>query len=221
MKLNDFFDHIYCLNLDKRIDRWKVCEREFDRLGIEVERFTACDGEAVLQEIPDEKKQFITVKPGALGLNISHQSLLMDAMEKKYNSFLLFEDDIEFSPTFMEDFDRFSEEVPVNWEILYLGGNLDLWQPTRQFSEHVYNGDRILAAHAVGFQKRTFQRLYDSITVQEIVDVTLARTSNQYNSYIFMPRMAFQRPDFSDIEKGTVDYYFLKNSQWEHIAGKS
>jgi hypothetical protein len=143
----------------------------------------------------------------------------MDAIEKKYNSFLLFEDDIEFSPNFLEDFDRYSDEVPVNWEMLYLGGNLDLWQP-RQITEHIYNGDRILAAHAVGFQKRTFQRIYDSITVNEIVDVTFARTSNQYNSYAMMPRIAFQRADYSNIEMGTVDYYFLKNSQWEHIAGK-
>ena len=39
----DFFDAIYCINLDERTDRWKHCLIEFKKLGISdrVIRFSA------------------------------------------------------------------------------------------------------------------------------------------------------------------------------------
>ena len=32
--INTFFDMIYCINLDDRVDRWDESKKEFDRLGI-------------------------------------------------------------------------------------------------------------------------------------------------------------------------------------------
>ena len=39
----DFFEEIYCINLDHRTDRWKLAQEEFDQLGIlgKVQRFSA------------------------------------------------------------------------------------------------------------------------------------------------------------------------------------
>ena len=39
----DFFDAIYCINLDERTDRWEHCLTEFEKLGISerVIRFSA------------------------------------------------------------------------------------------------------------------------------------------------------------------------------------
>ena len=43
----DFFDEIYCINLDKRVDRWNSAKEQFKKLGIDnkVKRFSAveCD----------------------------------------------------------------------------------------------------------------------------------------------------------------------------------
>ena len=30
----DFFDAIYCINLDERVDRWKHCLIEFEKLNL-------------------------------------------------------------------------------------------------------------------------------------------------------------------------------------------
>ena len=39
----DYFDKIFCINLDSRPDRWEQVQKEFDKVGIldRVERFSA------------------------------------------------------------------------------------------------------------------------------------------------------------------------------------
>ena len=51
MKLTNFFDKTYCVNLDRRIDRWADSMNEFKRFNlIEVERVSAIDGKTIEQE---------------------------------------------------------------------------------------------------------------------------------------------------------------------------
>ena len=45
MGLNDYFDKVYCINLDKRTDRWKESTDEFKKWGVSgVTRYSAVDG---------------------------------------------------------------------------------------------------------------------------------------------------------------------------------
>ena len=44
MKINDYFDKIICINLDKRPDRWREVQSQFKKAGISVQRFSAIDG---------------------------------------------------------------------------------------------------------------------------------------------------------------------------------
>ncbi|MFZ9376809.1 MAG: glycosyltransferase family 25 protein, partial [Candidatus Fonsibacter ubiquis] len=45
--LNDYFEKIYCINLDKRPDRWESAKKEFLKHNINVERYSAVDGKFV------------------------------------------------------------------------------------------------------------------------------------------------------------------------------
>ena len=42
--VNKVFDKVYCINLDKRTDRWKEVSTFFRKYNIQVERFRAVDG---------------------------------------------------------------------------------------------------------------------------------------------------------------------------------
>jgi len=46
MRLDKYFDKIYCINLDRRKDRWKETEKELKKWGLldQVERYSAVDG---------------------------------------------------------------------------------------------------------------------------------------------------------------------------------
>ena len=78
----DFFDEIYCINLERRTDRWKQCQSEFDKIGISdrVIKFNAFDN----KENPKK------------GCYDSHLSVIKLAYERKLKNVLIFEDDVAF-----------------------------------------------------------------------------------------------------------------------------
>ena len=44
ININKYFDYIYCLNLNKRADSWKVVYKRFKKHGIRANRFSAVNG---------------------------------------------------------------------------------------------------------------------------------------------------------------------------------
>jgi glycosyl transferase family 25 len=213
MSLNDFFDKIYCINLDRRPDRWEASQREFDRIGIEVERFSAVDGAN-----PDTSFVADTgLLPGEYGILDTHGSLLFTARDKGYESILILEDDIEFSPTFDKDWEAWHQEIPADWEMLYLGGNLVGWNPS-PVTKHVHKGEGLFAIHAFALAGAALREIPLFLT-QGPVDLQYARQSVNYKSYIMVPRMAFQREDYSDIQNAPANYQFLKQGQFPEVMG--
>ena len=83
----DFFDEIYCINLERRTDRWNQCQSEFDKIGIadRVIKFDAFDN----KENPKK------------GCYDSHLSVIKLAYERKLKNVLIFEDDVAFLKNMM------------------------------------------------------------------------------------------------------------------------
>jgi len=106
----DFFDEIYCINLERRVDRWKQCQSEFDKIGIanKVIRFKAFDN----KENPKK------------GCYDSHLSVIKLAYERKLKNVLIFEDDVAFLKRYDDrKLNRAIESLnETEWEFFYLGG---------------------------------------------------------------------------------------------------
>jgi GR25 family glycosyltransferase involved in LPS biosynthesis len=106
----DYFDEIYCINLERRKDRWEQCKSEFDKIGISdrVIKFNAFDN----KENPKR------------GCYDSHLSVIKLAYERKLKNVLIFEDDVAFLKRYddrklikaIENLDKH------DWEFFYLGG---------------------------------------------------------------------------------------------------
>ena len=63
--LNQHFDKIYCINLDKRTDRWEHESAQFRKYNIIIERVSAVEGNPDnLPIASDHLKRF----PGQLGV---------------------------------------------------------------------------------------------------------------------------------------------------------
>ena len=84
------YDKIYCINLDRRMDRWVEFKRDvlegMDLDKDKFERISAID-----------TAQLSTRNPGAIGAAVSHLKAWKDMIECGYDSVLVFEDD--FMPT--------------------------------------------------------------------------------------------------------------------------
>jgi GR25 family glycosyltransferase involved in LPS biosynthesis len=129
--INTYFDKIYCINLDRRNDRWENVNKKFQDKKIKVERFRAIDA----VDVDDE--EFKNANPNglhgieasvngiienksAMGCLLSHLSIIKDAKEKNYKRILIFEDDVIFS----DDFDaRIKSINELNWRLIYLGAS--------------------------------------------------------------------------------------------------
>ncbi len=98
MLLSQLFPHKFCINLDRRPDRWERMQEEFARHGIDgVQRFSAVDGSAVV--LPPHWRH----TAGAYGCLLSHVAVIEEARALNAESVLIFEDDTVFDPEFMDE----------------------------------------------------------------------------------------------------------------------
>lgn len=138
--------HIYCVNLDRRPERWSFMQDQFRLSRMPVRRWPAVDGTRIdvpkLVEvgliaqkalsrymIPTEYKLFgVDLTDGGIGCALSHMQIWKDIIECHGNKgddacFLVLEDDCKFASSFSEEelFERVAN-VPRDWEIIFLGG---------------------------------------------------------------------------------------------------
>jgi GR25 family glycosyltransferase involved in LPS biosynthesis len=206
--LNDYFDQIYCINLDKRKDRWKIAKEQFDFHNIEVSRFSAVDGKT-LNSNP-------YISRGAFGCLLSHLNVLKDARENRYKTILITEDDVEFSDNLNVKFFKYEIQLP-KWDILYLGANHALCNPYEQnppiqVNENVYKVNHAYALHAYAVKQSCYDFLIDNISeMNNSVDVIISKIQKHLEVYLFRPHLAWQSSGYSDIMEKDVNYSFLKN----------
>lgn len=207
--LNYYFQKIYCINLDKRTDRWKLAEPHLKDLGLDVERVPGYDGSALGLEFPPE------IKEGAVGCSLSHLFTIKLAKQNKFENFLLLEDDVVFDDEVNEKFFSVLDQVPDDWDMLYLGGQHFHGMDMPQINENVYKCVYTLAAQSVGIKNTVYDYFIDKLmNISKINDLHYAESHREINAYVIIPHLSWQRNTFSDIEKVHINYDFLKNHRY-------
>lgn len=117
MKFFDFFERFYIINLPERIDRRKHMERELQKIGIPFQSEKVNLFKAIK---PDDQHPFKSI--GIKGVFLSHLSILKEARELGLKKFLVFEDDAEFTPAFLELEEALVEQLSNSqWDIVQFG----------------------------------------------------------------------------------------------------
>ena len=129
MRINDYFDNIYLLNLHKRSKRLSKSRSKLDSLGIKYDVFGGCDG-SVLDHVWSKLESPYFSNPRYLGCAISHLSIYQDAIESGYNKILIIEDDNLIHHNIQHLFDSFT--IPNFSDLIYLGyiplsDDMSLW----------------------------------------------------------------------------------------------
>jgi hypothetical protein len=202
MKLNDYFDNIYIINLEHRTDRWQHCKQQMAKHGFTAEKFKAINRSELIN--------------GWQACTLSHIAVLEDARQRGFQRVLVLEDDFVLHNDFMSGF-----FLPINqdiyWQILYLGINNHL-EP-EIVSPFMYGG-RIrkiikgLTSHAVAYSN--VQLLDEFINLckelKTVIDVYQYEyfQRDKQTAYCFYPNLAWQLGGFSDIEQRDMYYEHLK-----------
>ncbi len=117
MKMTEFFDRTYVVNLPERRDRRREMAQELANAGIalapnQVEFFRAIR--------PESAGDFPGI--GALGCFLSHLSILKQAQKLKLKNVLIFEDDLAISKEFLaQQATLISQLQQQDWGMVYFG----------------------------------------------------------------------------------------------------
>lgn len=203
------FPHRYCINLDRRPDRWDAFQKEIYRIGISVERSQAING--VHEPYPDVQPAMpagLSRKERAqFACALSHRTLIQRAAERGYPNILIFEDDAEFAPDFLRLFFEHFPDIPPKWDALYFGG---IYRGERRpVAGRVYQLLDTLASHAYVINHTLYQPLLArsaELLGKKTWDVMLWDMQRQARVFGIIPALIWQRPDYSDIEGHFRDF---------------
>lgn len=201
------FDAYYCLNMPHRVDRWKQACYEFDLMNIDVHQV-----------------QGISHKDPKISFCLGMMQMIHDALKNDGETFLLMEDDVTFVRP--ELLPYCMAELPDNWDIFYLGANLqNVHTLPERYSFHLWRVYNAWTTHAVAYTRQALELIAERYEkeLQNVINDRGFDTQYMYdcwlgreilpavNAYVAIPNIAHQRPGFSDIWGHEVNYTNLFN----------
>jgi len=206
----------YCINLDRRVDRWDQCLQNYARYGLpadSVQRWSAC-----------EDAEF-----GALGCAKSHLAALADFLTKRSEPYcLILEDDFDLQRPWGDFVTQFNslQASGFDWDVLLLAGTCAVAyahaangtaRVVESQSASAYLMQRcyvpaVLHSFAYSVSMLEKFRNYtprDQWTLRFAIDQAWKNLQRVDRWFLVSPSMGQQRPSFSDIEQRDVDYSSL------------
>lgn len=202
MKLDQYFDRIFVINLKRRPDRLEKFFRgiaPYVTTTWNIQVVEAVDGH---KERPD-----LGLDAGKWGCAMSHKKVLNLIERDEISRSLIFEDDCEFFEGFEDKFTSALEDLPKNWDMFYLGGNL--WVPPIKFKNSIHKIVKCYAAHAYSVTLSFVKNFNDIIDPNQIIDNQYAELHSMMNAYVIHPSICGQFPSYSDLEHKEVDYSYI------------
>lgn len=174
--INDYFDEIYLINLERRKDRLLKADKKLKDFGISYKRMKAYDGQ-LLKEFVDPDI-LVRRTPGYLGCLLSHLEAIKISYDKGLDKILILEDDIIIHRRINEEFERIINtmelENNLDWDLLYLGGGQctgtftipetyidtspinDEMRPSR-----IWKADHVWSGHAYALNRKMMKWILD------------------------------------------------------------
>ena len=219
--INSFFEEVFCISLERRREDWynpatgrivkgrfAECQGEFSKNNIKVRYVDGVDG--LTLNIPKMTSIDGTpVSRGDIGCVLSHLKVVRFAREMKLSNYFVFEDDAELTANFNERFAGYIDQVPADWDMIYLGGNHDL--PVSMVAPNVARMHRTFTTHAIAVNHTVYDAMEEVLGREnDKVDICIAELHKRFNCYVFRPHLASQRASWSDILERDADYQHLR-----------
>ncbi|MCZ7372422.1 MAG: glycosyltransferase family 25 protein [Candidatus Methanoperedens sp.] len=189
--MKKYFDKLFVIHLPERKDRAKSMKVELSKIGWEYSLFPAIDGS--LQNPVTQR-----MSGGRLGCLLSHLALLNIARDSGFGGIAVFEDDVECSASFDDDFNMYHSNIPDDWDMIYFGVNHII--PPTSVAEGVCRITRGYTSHAYIIRDTLYDRAVELLgNEQHPVDVYYSMLHSEINAYCFSPPLIWQRDGISDV----------------------
>jgi GR25 family glycosyltransferase involved in LPS biosynthesis len=190
---------IFYINLNHRTDRNKHVLQQIKTIG--------CTGIRI---------EAVECKQGAIGCGMSHIRCLELAKENNLPFVCIVEDDITFTnpDLFRSQLDSFLSSS-MDWDVLLLGTNMGPPFDKEEGCLRVFNAQTttgyIVKHHYYDTLLNSFKRsvgylLTDYNVKMFAIDIQWKQLQQRDRWYVLYPLTVIQKEDYSDIEKGIVNY---------------
>lgn len=207
----------YVINLAHRTDRYKSVFSECAKNNIIPIRIEAVNG----------RGEFKNIAPSPLlqshyGCTASHIKALETALQSSNDYSMIIEDDCVLLDSFREKLKTYTEQLPSDWDLLYLGGSLinkPIYQggelinkdAAEKYSENIYTAKKVLTTHACIVKNKSIPKLLEVIkSRRDRIDVLFQEFQSRCNCFIVYPELAWQRAGHSDIVGVTTNNTHLR-----------
>ena len=191
MKVNEYFDAVVVINLDRRTDRMEKLVPQLEELGIDYERFSAVDGKE------------LGISPIVAG-TMSHVAVLKKYKDKKI---LILEDDAFFVEDFNSKFEEVIKTLPEDNDVLYLGALLPKDNgKVIPVNEHWARQVFTTGTQAYSIKPERMNYFIEKLDGYEwYIDIGMRVFAEPYNAYIAQPNLVTQFPSYSDLRLKEVN----------------
>jgi hypothetical protein len=221
MKLNDFFDRIYVINLQRRVDRLDKFKELSDSIGFDYDIFTAFDGREINENSSIEDRviefqsnnfynSFDDYFRGQVGCAFSHLRLLKHCRSNNIKNILILEDDVGFSENFQNRFENFISDFNQEWDMIYFSGSII------KTNESFKTYSKLISCHtthsyAVNYSAYDYLiQNIESKIFSKPIDVIYSELQSKLKSWITIPFLTYQLESFSDIQNMVTGYESIK-----------
>ena len=180
--LEKYFDKIYCINLDRRTDRWEHFLNQSKNFGLnDFERISAIDGGKL------NPSDFSSpLNQGELGLLLTTIKIFEDSIQNKYEKILILEDDCVFENE-LNKIDLFFRSLPSDWDMIYFGGNHNVhggYPEPIVINDYVKKVSYTYSSHMIGFNIKIYEKIMSLLKTNQFpVDVVYSRLQKENKCY--------------------------------------
>jgi hypothetical protein len=183
MKINDLFDAVIVLNLDRRVDRLEAITHQLSTLQITWHRWPAID--------------HINTDMTPIYCNVMNTiNRLFYSQWKGYKQVLLLDDDCEFVDNFYEKFDEVWPLIPDDWDTVSFGDHII---SATTITDKIQKVHESWGGHATAVKISCLPILFNGFKGINFADIELNAMSNKLNRYVIEPGLVGQGRYQSDL----------------------
>lgn len=188
----EFFERKVVLTCDDVL--WCQAQEEFARVGI--------DDYIKFQALAIDNHEVLGPHQS---FSASERQILIDFYESGAQTLLHLEDDCCFRE--LGHVQQALSELPSDWDIIYFGANLLLWNvdppAPERYSDHLFRIRAAWTTHCVGYNRKCVPFILENQPgfSERMFDNALSDMLPQLNAFIIAPMVAYQVPHASGIWK--------------------
>ena len=213
------FEKIIVINLEKSPDKKERIVNQLDKLGLDHLVLFGFNGNLVTNGSfeslfksggynyqPQIKNKLTKTH---MACSLSHVFAINLASSMNYKNILVIEDDAVLCEDFVERLSILENEIPNDWEHIYLGGMI--WEnfiSSKRRASHIYESTVVSGTHAYILNQNSYTKVTDYISrLENNVDGMMTNIIQEklLKSYMFIPFFAYQDTLRSDIELGKIE----------------